>query len=348
MRHYFFSCIRLLALVAAAGSSLAFAQTADPALDRYAKPGDLIDIGAGRHLDLRCSGEGSATVLLEAGALADSMTWARVQPALEKSARACAYDRAGLGFSDGGPLPRDVDAAVADLHALIGAAHLSTPIVFVGHSLGTNIVRRYADRYQADVAGLVLVDPPPQNVGEFSPEFAKIDAQMRTQGLGFFKACEKAAAEGHLDSPPEQLKDCLRGANPAFSDTLNAAIRKNKIRADAWHTVVSVLETNGPLFDAPVPAGERHGAIPLVVLTADAAYADAPPADRGALEKAQDATHTRLVATSTRGTRVHVPGASHDLQMDHPQAVVDAVHSVLAQADAKNTKAMTSKPAKKK
>src|SRR3954468_23710834 len=116
----------------------------DNRLDIYAKPGVLVDI-AGRKLNLRCSGSGAITVLLESGNNADSMAWFKVQPQTAKFARVCAYDRAGTGFSDGGLLPRSLDANASDLHALIQAAHLAVPLVLVGHSYGTNVIRRVAE-----------------------------------------------------------------------------------------------------------------------------------------------------------------------------------------------------------
>jgi len=137
--------------------------------DAYARPGKHIAVGDGRSLNLRCSGSGPVTVLLEAGAHADLSSWFRVQPLLQETARVCAYDRAGYGFSGEGPLPRDLAADVADLHALIEGAGLRTPLVLVGHSLGSNIVRRYASVHPGDVAALVLVDPPAQDQQRFMP-----------------------------------------------------------------------------------------------------------------------------------------------------------------------------------
>lgn len=54
------------------GSLTCAAQAADitpPARipDSYAHAGTLVDVAAGRKLNLRCEGEGSPTVLLEAG-----------------------------------------------------------------------------------------------------------------------------------------------------------------------------------------------------------------------------------------------------------------------------------------
>jgi alpha-beta hydrolase superfamily lysophospholipase len=70
----------------------------------------------------------------------------------------------------------------------------------------------------------------------------------------------------------------------------------------------------------------------LIVLTADAAYADAAPADRLILQRAQEATHRRIAATSTRSERIHVAGTSHDVQMDRPDTVAEAIAKVVGQS----------------
>ena len=56
------------------------------------------------------------------------------------------------------PLPRPASQIVADLHALLGAAHVPCPYVMVGHSLGGLLSRLYAGTYPDEVAGFVSVD----------------------------------------------------------------------------------------------------------------------------------------------------------------------------------------------
>ncbi len=299
----------------------------DKSLDVYATPARLVDIG-GRKLNLRCSGKGAPTVMLEAGAIADSMTWFKVQPEVAKTTMVCSYDRAGLGFSDEGPLPRDLDAEASDLHALIHAAGIRTPVVLVAHSRGTNIARRHADKYASDLSALVLLDPPAQNVAEFAPEFAKAEEAERIQAIPVMRKCAKGAEEGKLGAPSPELQRCLRGPNPQFSQTLNDAQRANKSRPAFWHTIISTYETNA-LYNAPVPVNENHGALPIVVLRPDSAEADAPPEVRKALEAARDKTQQAIIATSTHGKRIYVDRSSHDVQMDRPDAVIAAINELI-------------------
>ena len=298
--------------------------------ESYAKPGQHIAIGQGRYLNVRCSGSGPMTVLLESGSHADSESWFRVQPLLAAQARVCSYDRAGYGFSDAGPLPRGLDADVADLHALVEAAHLHTPLVLVGHSLGSNIVRRYASGYPGEVAALVLVDPPAQDLARFmSAQWMKDDAMLDQQRDAFIAGCEAAAERGELARPSPALAQCIDKPAPWESKAVAAANHARTLRPAFWHTLRSELAQNVSVFAQPVPANESHGTMPLVVLQAAGTYADAPADMRKRLEAARDATQRRIVASSARGVLRKVADSSHDIELDQPQAVADAVTQAL-------------------
>jgi pimeloyl-ACP methyl ester carboxylesterase len=322
-----------LALVASTICSAAEpAPTPDPSLAIYAVPAMRVDIGGGRKLNLRCSGEGAPVVILEAGATADSMAWYKVQPAIAKATKVCAYDRAGFGFSDDGPLPRDLDADAKDLNVLIRAAKIATPVVLVGHSLGTNIVRRYAEKYPADVGGIVLVDPPPQHISEFSKEWVETDNAMHENVIAFAKMCAKAASGGELAKPAGDAAKCIRPADQRYPDALNAAIHAQKEKPPFWHTLISEFETNMKIFEEPVSPKESHGATPLIVLVADGSFADAPPDGKSAMEAAQQKTNRLILATSTRSEKRLVAHSSHDIEFDQPEAVVSAVADAIKQA----------------
>ena len=123
-------------------------------------PGEMIDVG-GHKLHIYCVGPHNAkpAVILEAGGGAFSKDWTAVQSLLAERVRTCAYDRAGLGWSDPGPAPRTLAQEVFELHALLKSANISGPLVLVGQSLGALDVRLFAEDYGNDVAGVVLVDP---------------------------------------------------------------------------------------------------------------------------------------------------------------------------------------------
>lgn len=118
----------------------------------------MVDIG-GYRLCLSCAGQGTPTVVFEAG-LGDGIDpWAALLPQIAAFTRGCAYDHAGVGKSDRGPKPRTSRQAVNELRALLHNANIEGPYVLVGHSLGGLNVQLYAAEYPNEIAGLVLVDP---------------------------------------------------------------------------------------------------------------------------------------------------------------------------------------------
>jgi len=116
-------------------------------------PGRLVDIEAHR-LHLHCAGDGAPTVVFDATLGASSLRWSRVQPAIARVTRACAYDRAGFGWSEGGLMPRTAGRIADELHQLLEIAAVPGPYILVGHSYGGLVMRVFAARHAAAVAGL--------------------------------------------------------------------------------------------------------------------------------------------------------------------------------------------------
>ena len=72
--------------------------------------------------------------------------------------RACAFDRAGQGWSGAAPDRQDGHELASDLHGLLQAADVSGPLVLAGHSTGGTYALVYAEQYLQQVAGVALID----------------------------------------------------------------------------------------------------------------------------------------------------------------------------------------------
>ena len=158
MRWMLYAAISLAFIIVAALILQSIATAVDRR--RYPPPGRLVDIG-GYRLHLNCQGKrlsGDPTIVAEAGAYGNSLTWSRIQPELARYGQVCIYDRAGLGWSDPGPGPQTGRQIAFEPHTLLQRAGIKGPFVLVGHSLGGLYVRLYASQYPEDVAGVVLVD----------------------------------------------------------------------------------------------------------------------------------------------------------------------------------------------
>ncbi|MEW5974575.1 MAG: alpha/beta hydrolase [Acidobacteriota bacterium] len=147
-------------------------------------PGTLVDIGDHK-LHLRCVGPPAArpTVILEVGGGGFSREWSVVQDLLSSRVRTCAYDRAGLGWSEPGPSPRTLRQEVFELHLLLEASKVPPPFVLVGQSVGGLLVRLYTEQFGSDVAGVVLVDPTHESAVLGSVRYGGI-VRLREKAVG--------------------------------------------------------------------------------------------------------------------------------------------------------------------
>lgn len=165
-RHPFWGIMgTALAVVAMTGEGVA---QSTRSVDKPRPPGQVMDIG-GVRLHLHCLGEGSPAVIFDAGAGAWSIFYRGVHERVAQETRACAFDRAGLGWSEPGPVPRTSQRMAEELHALLREAGIDPPYVLVGHSLGGYNARLFADRYRDELAGIVLAEAPHEEQWERLP-----------------------------------------------------------------------------------------------------------------------------------------------------------------------------------
>ena len=111
----------------------------------------------GTPIGFHATGEGPP-VLLVHGAAADARQWAALVPLLASDHRVVTMDRRGRGQSGALRGDHTLDTEYADVAAV--ASSIGGPVRIVGHSSGARFAL-HAARRSADVAGLVLYEPPP-------------------------------------------------------------------------------------------------------------------------------------------------------------------------------------------
>src|SRR5919107_29673 len=133
-------------LVLAVSGTIYQAIATERAERAYPPPGEMVDVGS-HSLHIDCVGQGNPTVVLDAGSGEMSAHWVREKREVSDTTRVCAYDRAGMGWSEVGPEPRDAKQISSELHTLLKSADTEAPYVLVGHSYGGLYTRKYAARY---------------------------------------------------------------------------------------------------------------------------------------------------------------------------------------------------------
>ncbi|OYT91850.1 MAG: hypothetical protein CFE43_11410 [Burkholderiales bacterium PBB3] len=336
----------LKALILSFLASTAFAaDTAPPLIDgsTYTQAQKLVEIEPGRRLNLYCAGNGSPTVIFESGLGVPMSNWGFVQPVVAHKTRTCTYDRAGLGFSDAANRASTSQHIVDDLHRLLVAAAIKPPYVLVGHSSGGLTQRLFASTYPSEVVGMVLVDPSVENQ---MAAYRSLDPQKRTAEQWFADTVEPnlksarecvVAAKAGLVAGTELFKKCVPEPFEQYSSAVNASNEKVNMQPATWQAVLSENEHVFTTSADQVRAARRsYGNLPLIVLTSGPRPLPKDPltpealALRTARREMWVSLHAAVAKLSDRGEQVIVEGAKHYIQLDKPQAVVDAISKVLA------------------
>lgn len=316
------------------------AQAAPPLpVDTYYAPQRLVTLPDGRKMNLFCLGQGSPTVVLDAGYGSGASTWRQIHATLAETTRVCAYDRAGNEFSDPGPLPRTTGAIVADERAMLKAAGIKGPYVLVGHSMAGLHVRLYAAKYPREVAGAVLVDPSnprqKQRFAAVAPAAAAAD-EKRFEAMG---ACNRRLVAGALKAGDADYAACFPPPREGLPEPYRANLIARKTDPKRVGNLLSELDAMPDASSAEIEAAEktrRPRALPWIVLTADGTTRGpgVSPPDSEAMARAWSQMHDEAAARSSRGENRHID-AGHYIWATKPQAVIDAVNEVVAAVRAK-------------
>lgn len=269
----------------------------------YPPPGELVDVG-GHRLHINCTGSGSPTVIIEAGHGDWSTSWGVVQEEVAKTTRVCTYDRAGMGWSEMGPLPRDAAQFAKELHTLLQEANVPGPYVMVGHSLGGASVRVFIHDYASEVTGVVLIDS--MNPGQATQPHIVAQAQADPQSQPF--SLEAVLARFGIARLIVKL--------PAYASRVPAneeAYYPLYVRPQSLQASTNELQ-GLPASLAEAADVKTFGDLPLIVLTAK--LNDMP----GWTE-----WQSELLQLSSNSQHLFAENSGHTIQIDEPDAAVVAL-----------------------
>jgi len=302
----------------------------------YAPPGELVDVG-GYRLHVHCIGTGSPTVILEAGLGDNWLTWSLVQEEIGSFTRVCAYDRAGLGWSDSGRGPLQSSQVAESLHTLLDNAGIQGPYVLVGHSVGGIHVRSFAHQYPDDVAGMVLVDSSHENqMLRFPAEIVQFENENLSGLTRSLTLCRYLAPFGVvriLGLTAEIAKD--KPFTPEQRQMLVATLNRTNYCQAVRDELEMAMQMEGSQTHPPYDLGD----IPLVVLTVPSNSGERNPEDLPSgitVEMGRQADkifmemQQELAELSSNGTLVIVEDGGHYIQDDQPGLIIEAVRQIVA------------------
>jgi pimeloyl-ACP methyl ester carboxylesterase len=256
----------------------------------------------GQTIRYHCHGIGGPTVIIEQGggisleavfSWKQPVGWAALAPKIASLTRVCVYDRVGLGRSSTADRPRTSFDIASELHALLAREKVRPPYVLAGQSLGGMNVLAFANRHHDEVVGVVLLD------SSHPRQLQRINAVLPPR----------------RDDEPEVLRGFRDGPDRTAMGGEWFDFAKN---ADQFANSMSI------------------GNIPLIVLTA----APQPPNHQSplprewqiAIEPVHQQLQRQLADVSTDSKHIVARKAGHNIQLDKPELVLDAITSLVMRA----------------
>jgi pimeloyl-ACP methyl ester carboxylesterase len=341
---YLFAAVFAVLIASATLAQINLAKPDDPAFLLGRREVALSD---GRQMNFVCAGTGFPTLVVESGLGSHMLHWQKVAGRLSKLTKTCFYDRAGFGFSDTSNRPLTAMSVTDDLHLLLRNAKVTRPVVLVGHSLGGLYATVYVNRFPKNVAGMVLIEP------SFAQQDKDLNTEQRAQDEAGFNAsmanlrgCAALARQGRLAT--ETHEECF-----AFAPDRTAAEKTYLLyqftrpyRYEAMASEVEAQHSRDGASDvnskAAVDTRRSYRNIPLIVLTAERTKnPNETPVEREQAIKAWaswKAGHEQLASRSSIGKSLVVSDTNHFIQIDQPDAVVEAVAAVVQQVRQKHSR----------
>ncbi|NKB35899.1 MAG: alpha/beta fold hydrolase [Gammaproteobacteria bacterium] len=276
--------------------------------DDLTPPGQLVDVG-GHRMHIYCQGEGEPTIVLDSGAGGFSLEWNTIQKSISSETRVCAYDRAGYGWSDMGPLPRTSLRIVKELRNLLRNAEIPGPYIMVGHSFGGYTAQFFARNHPQQLAGIVLIDSS-------HPE----------QVLRLPKTTKKVSARPENSRTYSITRPVLHDHYPKETGARAYRLMSSwKYRFTRQEEMLNLPRSAEELMQA-VP----YKTVPLVVLTRGKRVW--PHTSYGnEMEKVWRELQDELSALSQNSVHLIAENSGHSIHLDQPELVISALRNLLRQ-----------------
>jgi pimeloyl-ACP methyl ester carboxylesterase len=311
LKWFFIGVVSLIAVVLSGGWIYqVISESSD--LARYPAPGELVAVDD-RLLHLYCVGQGSPTVIFELGIGSVAAAWSDIHQQVSLFTRACAYDRAGLGYSEPTDQPLRSSDVAQRFQKLLQAAGIEDELVLVGWSAGGIYIREFFRQHPDQVRAMLFVASSHEQQASRTPQTPGGGAEPE------LKIARYLAPFGHgrLRGILEQRVDKSSGSDETKS-RLKAIYHQSHILHTMWRESESFnLDIDAPRPPSPV------GDLPLIVLT---------PGNQDDSQQENDARNQlqqELTLLSTNGKQIIASDSGHNIYAEQPDLLVKSIEELV-------------------
>lgn len=314
-----------LAISIVAGGAVYQAVSERRDLARFPPPGRLVEVD-GRLMHIHCRGRGSPTVVLEQGLNGVASTWDGIHRQMARVTRTCAYDRAGLGYSEPLDHPTRAPEVAERLYKLLQHAGIDDDLILVGWSAGGIYIRALQRLHPERIKAMLFLD------SSHEQQARRLPPSPRTNSNATLELARYLAPIGlvRLIGLVEQRFQSFEGP-----DELR---RRLIVLYEQSHVVATMLRESDAFNqdidgDPPTPLGD----LPVIVLVAgrdDGSDETMSEAQLEALRQRKEVKRElqrELAALSTRGRLVVAEESGHAIFSDQPELVIELFEELVRQ-----------------
>lgn len=257
---------------------------------------------AGTEICYRAFGpEGASGLILVHGGAAHARWWDHIAPLLTVGRRVLAVDLSGHGDS-GRRAAYSLDGWAEEVMAVAAAGGIAGPPIVLGHSMGGFVALRAAGLFGSQLAGIVVIDSPVQDL---TPEDRAARQQRAFGPLRVYPTRE--AAIGRFHPIPDQptlpfvlhhvAETSIRAVDGGWSWKFDPAVFG---RVQGTPQLLRQLDCRVALFHA------EHGIVP------------------------PQTSELMYDSLGQLAPLIEIPAAGHHVMLDQPIALVTAIRTLLA------------------
>ena len=309
---WFFIGVVSLILVVLSGGWIYQAISESRDLERYPAPGELIVVDD-RLMHVHCVGRGSPTVIFELGIGSVAAAWSDIHRQVSLFTRACAYDRAGLGYSEPTDQPLRSSDVAQRLQKLMQAAGIEDELVLVGWSAGGIYIREFFKQYPDQVRAMLFVASSHEQQASRTPQTPGSGADPALNIARYLAPFGLVRLSGIL----EQRVD-----RSSASDETKSSLKAIYHQSHILHTMWRESESFNLDIDAARPPSPV-GNLPLIVLT---------PGNQDDSRQETDARNQlqqELTLLSTNGKQIIASDSGHNIYADQPELLIESVEELV-------------------
>lgn len=294
----------------------------------------LIDIGT-TILETYTYGTRGPIVVIETGMGSSFYDWNVVASKLSEKARVILYHREGYGNSQLMQEPCTSKRIAENLNLLLEKEKVTEPIILVGHSFGGLCALHFAKLYPAKLTGMVLVDSSPVEMYKIEEQkcalpsiqskYPTINTLLRLKNYGNLEQHEIAT----------QVNPKLLSKQLEFTQKIQEKIRSFLINPNLYRAEASEFEN---MLDSGKEIESLGGFpnIPLKVLGRDEKIeisnltnVGIPESEAIIFENLIQKLNKSKTAYSDKGEFILAKGAGHNIHLDRPDIVINAIEELL-------------------